>query len=385
VGSQPAAAPPLRPHLEWLSDGVVVVLPVLASAIAILGGHIDGPRWVLLGFALGQSLALAWYRRYPLAALTVVVGIEVVLVMLGIEILVGSLAAVFGLGAWGGRLQQRTGLALLLALLAFGTTVSVAGGERPGSVLPGMVALAAMVVGFWAVGRLGAWQRRRLGELNAYSRRLEHERELAVERERALLARELHDILNHSVTAIVLDAEAVAETGTPEEARTALRRTAASGRQSLAELRRLLGVLRNVPGHDPLVVPAGLDQIETLVQSMPEGGPTVRLQQRGPARPMDASVAQAAYRVVQESLTNVVKHAGPVSAAVSLSYGPATLTVRVTNTAGTQPAGAAVPGNGLGLVGMRERVELVGGSLRAGPSPDGGFAVEAVLPTGDDS
>jgi signal transduction histidine kinase len=284
----------------------------------------------------------------------------------------------------GGRRQQRAGLALLLALLSFGTAETVAAGERAGSVLPGMVALAAMVVGFWAVGRLGAWQRHRLGELDAKSRRLERERELAVERERALLARELHDILNHSVTAMVLDAEAVAETGTPEEARTALYRMAAGGRRSLAELRRLLGVLRNVPGHDPLVVPAGLDQIETLVRSMPEGGSTIRLRQRGPVRPVDASVAQAAYRVVQESLTNVVKHAGPVSAAVTLAYGPATLTVRVTNTAGTRPAGA-VPGNGLGLVGMRERVKLVCGSLRAGPCPDGGFAVEAVLPAGGDS
>nr|WP_225953387.1 histidine kinase [Kibdelosporangium phytohabitans] len=225
-----------------------------------------------------------------------------------------------------------------------------------------------MFVGFWLSGRLGARQRGRIRELEA-------DRAEVVRRERALLARELHDILNHSVTAMVLDATAAAETGT--DVRETLDRVARTGRDSLAELRRLLGVLRASSadgGHDPLVVPPGLAQIDALVSATPLDVTVVR---HGDPGRLDASIEHAAYRVVQEALTNVVKHAGPVATVVSLAFAADQLTVSVVN---ERPVTAGNPGSGLGLVGMRERVLLVGGMLQVTPRPDG-FEVRAVLPS----
>jgi signal transduction histidine kinase len=365
---------------------LLACLPLLAALVAVLDARVDGPIWVMIGLVLGQSLALLWCRRFPLTVLLAVTALEAALVVADMELLVGFLAATCGLGAWAGHRQQRAGLTFGFALMGLIMAASLSAGNRAGYVVPGTVALAALFAGFWLVGRLSAGHVRRFGELTRYSRRLEEDRALAVrratERERTLLARELHDILNHAVTAMVLDADATAETGDERELRAGLRRLAATGRGSLAELRRLLGVLRTAPGsidHDPLSVLPGLDEVEALLARRPAGGPRVRLERRGTVRPTDASVGQAAYRVVQESLTNVGRHAGAVDTGVSLAYAPEALTVRVTN---APPAGlgAVGGGSGLGLIGMRERVELVGGRLSAGPRADGGFVVTATFP-----
>ncbi|MEJ3749418.1 histidine kinase [Actinomycetes bacterium KLBMP 9797] len=368
-----------------MSEGLLALLPLLAAWVAMVDEGVGRSPWPLLALTTAQSGVLIWRRRFPLAVLVVVSGLEVTLVALNQEVLVGVVVAAAALGAWGRRIQQGIGLALGLGLLAFGMAVSVGGGTRPADAALAITAVAVMFTGFWLVGRAGARQRGRITALTAYSRRLAAERELAAQRaaadERALLARELHDILNHSVTAMVLDADATAETGDDAETRAALRRLATTGRDSLAELRRLLGVLRKtsaVGAHDPLVLPRRLDQLDELVRAMPDGA-RVTVARHGAARPLDASVEQAAYRVVQESLTNVLKHAGPVAVVVSLAYTTDRLTVRVWN---APPAAGRPPlrGSGLGLVGMRERVELVGGSLRAGPGGDGGFEVRAILP-----
>ncbi len=334
----------------------------------------------LFGFAFAQSLALMWYRRFPLAVLVVVTGIELVLAATGQPIFVGVLVAVSGLGAWGIPRHQRIGVAFGLSVLVLILVRGIV--TKDTNLLVDGVAFVAVTViflGFWLIGRLGAGQRQRIRELLV-------ERELAerhaAERERALLARELHDILNHSVTAMVLDADAAVDSGDSADARATLRRVADTGRDSLAELRRLLGVLRKGPpgaDHDPLIVPPRLAQLDDLVASLPEGGPRVRLERHGNVRTVDTSIELAAYRVVQESLTNVTKHAGPVDVEVSLTYSPDGLAIRVANSAGPGPVTARDSG-GMGLVGMRERVELVGGSLEASPHQDGGFTLLAFLP-----
>ncbi|RSM90751.1 two-component sensor histidine kinase [Kibdelosporangium aridum] len=359
-----------RARLERLSDGLLALLPLMVAWLSILDGPVEPHIDVMLTVATAQTFTLAWCRRFPLTVLLVVMGLETVLVVLDSEIFVGFLAATFALGTWGKPVQQRIGLAIGLTLLAGGMVVSITGGSPPGYAVVGILSVAVMFVGFWLSGRLGARQRSRIRELEA-------ERVQVVERERALLARELHDILNHSVTAMVLDATAAAETGSLDEARETLDRVARTGRNSLAELRRLLGVLRanaSATDHDPLIVPPGLAQVDELISSTPLEVTVVR---QGNVGLLDASIEHAAYRVIQESLTNVIKHAGPVETTVSLSFTADQLSVVVVN---APRVISPNPGTGLGLIGMRERVSLVGGTLHAGPSDDGGFAVRAVLP-----
>jgi signal transduction histidine kinase len=361
-------------RLERLSDALPALLPLTVAWITLLDGPDPDPIAVLT-VATAQTLALVWCRWFPLTVLLVVIGLEIVLVLADAEIFVGFMVAASALGTWGKPLQQRIGLAIGLSLLAGGMVLSISAGAPAGFAMVGIASVAAMFVGFWMSGRLGARRRTRIRELE--TERTEVERR-AAERERAMLARELHDILNHAVTAMVLDATATAETGSHAEARATLERVAQTGRNSLAELRRLLGILRmSEPGadHDPLAVPPGLDQIGELVTSIP--GLTATLVRDGLVGPMDASIEHAAYRVIQEALTNVITHAGPVATTVSLTSTVDQLSVVIAN---ETPARSPNPGSGLGLIGMRERVELVGGTLTAGPRTGGGFEVRALLP-----
>jgi signal transduction histidine kinase len=366
-----------RPGLERLSDGLLVLLPLMVAWLSILDGPDHDPVATVLGVASAQSFALVWRRRFPLTVLLVVMVLEGVLIAADAEIFVAFLVAASALGTWGRPVQQRIGLAIGLAALATGMVLSITGGAPAGFAVAGVASVAIMFVGFWLSGWLGARQRTRIRRLEAERAEIEQR---AAARERALLARELHDILNHAVTAMVLDATAAAETGTPDESREALRRIARTGRNSLAELRRLLSILRRSlsdADHDPLTVPPGLDRLDELVGGIPGSGPRVTLVRDGHAGPLDASIEHAAYRVVQEALTNVIKHAGPVATTVSLAYASDHLSVVVANERSAQIRRA---GNGLGLIGMRERVELVGGTLTAGPGADGGFEVRAHFP-----
>ncbi len=339
-------------------------------------------RWILFGGALVQSLVLVVHRRYPFSALCAVMAVDAVLAATtGTAILFGVIAVGAGLGARGGRLQNRVGVPLVLVMMLVGFLVT---SPNTPNVLPSYVVTSVAFLAFWAGGRFEAHQRGRMNALRARTARLEEERELAVERERVLLARELHDILNHSVTAMVLDAEASAETGSPAEAKETLRRVARTGRASLAELRRLLGVLRKTPtDHDQIAPPPTLADLDELVRSTP--GPEIAFVREGTVRPVDASIELAAYRVVQESLTNVVKHAGTVPVSLRVSYLPDALEVSVHNDLPSRRPRGSGGGTGTGLDGMRERVQLVGGTLHAGPSASGGFDVFVVLPVRRDS
>ncbi|MGH8876712.1 MAG: sensor histidine kinase [Stackebrandtia sp.] len=366
-------------RLEWVSDGLLALLPMLALLLVLLNGGADEHAVpLLLGPALAQSVLLLWCRRFPLTVLIAVMSLEALLAVLESNTIAGVLAATFGLGLWGKRRQQYIGIALVLVtVLLGGPVLSTADGVSIAGFTVLHLAAIAVFAGFWLVGRLGARQRRTAAEWRARSRHLEAERELverqAAERERSLLGRELHDILNHSVTTMVLDAAAAAETGA--DAELTLHRIADTGRASLAELRRLLSVLREPPTeHDPLAVPPGLDRIDELAARS-----RARLERRGRVRPVDASIELAAYRIVQEALTNVTKHAGDVETLVSLSFSPESLTVRVDNAAPNGP-GRSPEGGGIGLIGMRERVQLLDGSLDHGPRAGGGFEVCAVLP-----
>jgi signal transduction histidine kinase len=230
-------------------------------------------------------------------------------------------------------------------------------------------------------------RRRLVEELEERARRLDDDRRRAVRdarvAERTRVARELHDVVAHHVTMMVVQAEAAASVPAMSDAarQEACDELAKSGREALAELRRMLGILRS-EDHEVQTAPQpGLARVDDLLATVRSAGVDVTLTVTGEARPLPAAVDLAAYRVVQEALTNVVKHAGVDSARLVITYGDAAVDVVVEDdghSAGR--SGSADSAGGLGLTGLRERVALLGGTLRAGPQPLGGFRLEASLP-----
>lgn len=215
---------------------------------------------------------------------------------------------------------------------------------------------------------------------------------LAVERERARIARELHDVVTHNVSVMVIQAGAARKVmdAAPHRAREALLAVEAGGRTAMAELRHVMGLLTmdGDAGPDPaadtgLAPQPGLDQLDVLVDRVRATGVPVELTVTGTPAPLAAGPGLAVYRVVQEALTNVVKHAAGARVNVFVGHTPQAVHVEVSNTGGTAatPAG---PGGGRGLLGLRERLAVYGGTLEAGPRPTGGFRVRAVLPVRED-
>jgi signal transduction histidine kinase len=247
-------------------------------------------------------------------------------------------------------------------------------GELFGSVL---VVLAPV-----AAGRLVRRQREQHRRLEELTLHLERERErgarVAVAEERARIARELHDVVAHGVSVIAIqsDAAEAALSRDPRLAGPPLRAIRGSARDALVEMRRLLGVLRGDDDGSDMLPQPGLAQLTELVA---RAGVPATLEVRGEPRALPAGVDISAYRIVQEALTNVRKHAGAVPTTVRVAWSPdaVALTVRDRGPGATAPPG---PGEGHGLIGMRERVRLLGGELHAGPAADGGFEVRAVLP-----
>jgi signal transduction histidine kinase len=224
------------------------------------------------------------------------------------------------------------------------------------------------------------------GALGVLTRTLQRQREdeaqRAVAEERARLARELHDVVAHAVSMVVVQAEAGAASGPPGRVEEAFDAIADTGRTALSELRRLLGVLRSPEEAGPRQPQPGVAQLEPLVESVRRAGLPVELRIEGTGRPLPPGVDLSAYRIVQEALTNSVKHAGPARASVLLRYGDRDLELEVVDD-GRGLRSSTTPGHG--LAGMRERTALLGGDLDVGPAPGGGFAVRARLPLGPSS
>jgi signal transduction histidine kinase len=323
-------------------------------------------------------------------------------------------------------LRRRSPLAVLAATLA-GTAVVVAvsGGGFPGGA-PVVVALftvaerrdrwtavavlvpAAVLLQVWAVAQpavsviaviAGAYlqtRRRYTAALEERAAQLEREREqlnlIAAQRERASIARDLHDIVAHSVTVMLLGARGARDVlhTRPDVADDVLRRVEAGGEESLAELRRILAVLREPAGRPggELIEPAelapapSLDRLPELVGHFHAAGLPVRLQIDGDRRPLPGGLELSAYRIVEEALTNVAKHARATDVAVHLRYRRDGLEVRVEDDGEPRHPAPGEPGAGRGILGMRERAVALGGRLEAGVRPGGGFQVAADLPAG---
>jgi signal transduction histidine kinase len=252
-------------------------------------------------------------------------------------------------------------------------------GENPGDIIPAWLFLGAA----WLIGWTLHKRRVQAVRLEDRAARLELEREenarAAVAEERARIARELHDVVAHSVSVMVVQAQAaqrLAEAEQTDLRRQALDSIETTGRQALVEMRRLLGVLRRTDADLSLAPQPGLDDLEGLIRQVREAGLPVELHIEGDPEPLPPGVDLSAYRIVQEALTNTLKHAGPAKARVTIRYRSDEVELEVADDgAGTGKGG----GSGQGLIGMRERVAIYGGVFESGRQ-NGGYLVRARLP-----
>ena len=280
-----------------------------------------------------------------------------------------------------------------VTVIGAAVAVAIAGVISPEEDLPWFIVVSSAIVfaTAWILGDNQRTRRAYLHELEEKAARLESQRESdsrrAVAEERSRIARELHDVVAHSMSVMVVQAGAARRVidSEPQQAVEALGTIEETGRESLTEMRRILGVLRSDDDVAELVPAPSLHDFGRLLQHCEEAGLPVDLQIEGEARQLPASLELSAYRIVQESLTNSLKHAGPAEATVRLNYDPDALEVEVIDNGRGAAADTAPAGSGQGIVGMRERVEAFGGTLRIGPRLGGGYRVSARFPVGSDA
>ena len=277
-------------------------------------------------------------------------------------------------------------------IVAVLTTVAIAGVLSPDEDLPAIAVfgIAAVHVTAAVVGEVIRDRRERVVELEERAIRAEAERELlareAVLRERASIARDLHDVVAHGMSVMVVQAGAAQRllASDPARAATALEHVQTTGREALAEMRRMLGVLRAADDDAELAPQPNLDDLASMVRRCNDAGVPTELFVDGQPSSRAAGAEMAAYRIVQEALTNVVKHAGrPVRATVRVRYSADQVRLEVDDDGRGATDEQLAVSTGHGLVGMRERVDLYGGSVHAGPRPGGGFRVAATIPLSD--
>jgi signal transduction histidine kinase len=285
---------------------------------------------------------------------------------------------------------RRLSIAALLTCLLGGAAAMAfwrpqpVGGPLVDQILGGAVLFGGTSLLAWVLGDSMRYRRGYYAALEDRAARLEAERDaqakVAAAAERARIARELHDVIAHHVSVMVVQADGAryALRSDPKTTENALAAISGTGRQALSEMRRLLGVLRTAGDQAALAPVPGLGELRELLDQARAAGLAVTYTLSGTPRELPEGAELAAYRVVQESLTNTRKHAGlAASAAVTLRYEPDGLLVEVTDDGIASPSGDS---GGHGLAGMRERIEMYGGTVEAGPQPDGGFRVLARLP-----
>jgi signal transduction histidine kinase len=353
-------------------DAVLAITCYLTIVIdAVLNERLE---WWVVVLAAANTMPLLWRRRYPLLV-TAIVGIGTAWLDLAyelIEIPAAQLVATYTFAALSPPVKRLIGVA--------GTVIGVAASiVIPGDELINLAPNAILFVVAYALGTSARARRDRIAMLEERTRRLAEEQDAAAARERERIARELHDILAHSMSLVVVQAEAgpVAVYSEPDKAVEVFDTISATAREALAQLRRTLNVLRSdEPGRQPQ---PGLDGLSPLVAGVRRAGLAASLEEHGERRPVPADLAATAYRIVQESLTNTIKHAEASNVKVRLEWLGGALNLEVRDD-GRGPVGNDGPG-GRGLVGMRERVSAAGGELTCGPGPDGvGFRVAASLP-----
>ena len=364
-------------RLDWAFAGIA-----LASGVVELAFMQDlrGPVGLNVVAVAALAAPLAWWRTWPLRATACLF-----VVALPVEWLTSAgdlpvvwlslLALSFGLGAHEDRRRATAGVGIILC--GIGATSAISGSLRVGDVaFP-----AIIVVAFCLAGRTARSRARLAGELHeaaarATERRAAHA-ERAVVEERKRIAREMHDVVAHSMSVMVVQAGGARRIlqRDPLRARDAAELIADTGREAVAELQRLLGVLYLEPSAAPT-----LDGLDGLVERARAAGLPVALTVEGERRPLPEGVEHAAYRVVQEAITNAIKYAAAAPTEVHISYGLQDLELHVGDRGPGAGAPGRVGGGGHGLVGMRERVRIFGGDLHTGRRAGGGFEVRARIP-----
>ncbi len=367
---------------------------VLADTIATLVGgswwpaHPDKLAWAMLALQALADASLVVRRRAPMLVIAILTGFT-----LAISLLIspvgaltpanaGTVWAPYGtvLAAYGPFYYRRDRRA---AFAAVGLMTMVAARVWDPSVSVIMVAVLRTAAGPLLALYLNA-RREVLQGLRDRAERAERERHLLAEQaraeERARLAGEMHDVVTHRVSLMVLQAGALSVTATEEATRRAAEELRAAGVQALDELRDLVGILRTAPEDDREPATSGL--AELVAESTAVGTPAELVEQGDPALASPV-VGRTAYRIVREALTNVRKHAPGAHVVVRVSYGESQVRLSVRNTAGTTPpdGSLAATGSGVGLASLRQRIELVHGTLHAAGTPDGGFFLEAAMPS----
>jgi signal transduction histidine kinase len=335
-----------------------------------------------------ETLPLTWRRREPIAVLAASTAAALTLLLAGFRPTAADLALVVAVYSVAGHSSRRAavtaGLAFAVALAAVLLIAQLKYPQEPMQPQQYVVNFATFAFA-WFLGLLQRNRRRHTAELEALNRQLAAERErraqLAVAEERSRIARELHDVIAHAVSVMVVQAGAARRVATarPDRAQEVITSIESTGRQALHEMRRLVGVLRNGDEPTSLDPQPRLTDLAALVEQARAAGLPVRLEVEGEPRALPAGIDLSAYRIVQEALTNVRKHAGPARAEVRLRYGSGSLRIEVVDD-GHAAVATANGGRGQGLIGMRERVALFDGRLEVGPLPQGGFRVLADLP-----
>ncbi|HSR22917.1 MAG TPA: histidine kinase [Candidatus Eisenbacteria bacterium] len=371
-----------------LAIGVAALGQVDVLAPGLFSTHLSGPRWAISVCYLVTALALAWRRSRPAATFAVVAGVNAAQALLlgaseGNGVLFPALIATYSVAAHAPRRPALLALASLPALVAVRELTNPQNSTWHETV--NALGWDLLLPAAWLLGAYLRTRRLYVDELRGRAAAAEREREerarTAVAEERSRIARELHDVIAHSVSVMVVQAEAAEEVVARDPARaiTPLRTIQGAGRDALTELRRLLGVLRE---DDVELAPQpDLAELEPLLERVRAAGLEASLQVRGTPQPLGAGVGLAAYRIVQEGLTNVLKHAGARRVQVVLDYTAEALALEIRDDGrGTDSSTGDPLGGGHGLLGMRERVHLYRGSFEAGPAGDGGFVVRARLP-----
>jgi signal transduction histidine kinase len=368
---------------ERALDVGIVALGVVLTVLHAGSDPIPGPRWVVLALPLLLNVPMLWRRSRPLLAWSLVLAGLVLQAVAsgnsaeGVELIYALGVGAYSVAAYADRRGALLGLALTAGACAIYGVENHDIQTGKASELWAGAFFSLYLVACWLVG-VFVHSRREAAAHAARAADLEREAGRAVADERARMARELHDIVSHNLSVVVLQAAgARARTDPPGDPGT-LEKIERSGREALVEMRRLLGVLR-ADGEDADLAPQpGLAQLEALVAGVRTHGLEVELVVEGDCGGVPPAIDLSAYRIVQEALTNALKHAGRARAQVRVRRGADAVTIDVVD----DGIGARAPASdgGHGLVGMRERVALFGGDLRAEPRPEGGFAVHARLP-----
>ncbi|MCX4972513.1 sensor histidine kinase [Streptomyces sp. NBC_00620] len=389
----------LRRHPTWVDSFWAVVLLGITgvSLSSVTGGQENhGSSAVALPIAVVLCLVVALRRRMPEKMLLLAGLMGVVQLIVDVEVIPADFAMmviIYTVAADGARWASRLGL---IGGLCAGTLSQIRWPQTETSALGVVLIAVFQTVPFalaWVLGDSIRTRRAYLAQLEERAARLEKEREaqskVAVAAERARIARELHDVVAHNVSVMVVQADGAAYVmdTAPEQARKALETISGTGRQALAEMRRLLGVLRTGEHQEvgEYVPQPDVEQLADLIEQCRTSGLPVDFKVEGTPRPLPSGVELTAYRIVQEALTNTRKHGGPnTGASVRLVYFDDGLGLLVEDDGKGAPhelyEEGGADGQGHGLIGMRERVGMVGGTLDAGPRPGGGFRISALLP-----